>query len=65
MVQGRAITADQYSRPKLYYDLSNGTVFSDRVRPLPPISRSHHYSMLSCWISQKRYETDIVLMEYW
>ena len=39
---------------KSYYDLSKGAIFSDLERPLPPISRSHHYLMLN--ISKKRYE---------
>ena len=27
---------------KSYYDLSNGTIFNDLERPLPPVSRSRH-----------------------
>jgi len=36
-------TADQYKS----YDLSNGTVFNDLERPLPPVSRSLHFLTLN------------------
>jgi len=43
-------------------DLSNGATVSDLERPLPTISRSHHYLMLN--ISETVRDTDIVSMEY-
>ena len=45
-----------------HYDLLNGAIFSDLERPLPPISRSHHYLMLN--ISETVRDTDLVSMEY-
>jgi len=41
MVQHTAILtmADQQ---KVVYDLSNGVIFNDLERPLPPVSRSRH-----------------------
>ena len=38
---------------KSYYDLSNGAIFNDLERLLPPVSRSLHFLH---WISQKRYD---------
>jgi len=50
------------SRTYAYYDLSNGAVFSDLERLLPPISRSHHY--LTLIISETVRDTDTVSTEY-
>jgi len=46
MVQRTAIhtMADQQ---KVVYDLSNGAIFNDLKRPLPPVSRSRHYLTLN------------------
>jgi len=46
----------------IVYNLSNGAVFSDLERSLPPISRSRRYLMLN--IAETVRDTDIVSMEY-
>jgi len=61
MVQHTAILtmADQQ---KVVYDLSNGSIFNDLERPLPPVSRLRHSLMLN--ISETVRHTDIVSMKY-
>ena len=61
MVQHIAILtmADQ---EKVVYDVSNGTIFNDLERPLPPVSRS--CPSLALNISEMVRHTDIVSMEY-
>jgi len=49
-------------RMKNHTRLSNGTIFNDLERPLTPISRSRHSSMLNT--SETVRDTDIVSMEY-
>jgi len=51
--------ADQY---KVVYDLSNGAIFTDLERPLPPASRSHYTLTLN--ISETVRDADVVSMEY-
>ena len=61
MVQHRDNTTmtDQY---EAVYDLSNGAIFNDLERPLPPVSRSRHSLTLN--ISETVQDTHIVSMEY-
>ena len=47
------MAADQY---KIVYDLSNGAIFNDLERPLPPVSRSFHSLTLN--ISEMVRDTD-------
>ena len=48
---------------KLLYDLSNGAIFNDLERPLPPFSRSRHFLTLD--ISKTVRHTNIHSMKYW
>ena len=61
MVQHRDNTTmtDQY---EAVYDLSNGAIFNDLERPLPPVSRSRHPLTLN--ISETVQHTDIVSLKY-
>jgi len=65
MVQHTAILtmADQQ---KVVYDLSNGVIFNDFERPLPPVSRSRHSLLLNISETVRRslQPMDIVSMKY-
>ena len=47
---------------KVVYDLSNGAIFNDLERPLPPVSMSRHSLTLN--VSETVRHTDIVSMKY-
>ena len=61
MVQHTAVLtmADQQ---KVVYDLSNGAIFNDLERPLPPVSRSRYSLTLN--ISETVRHTDTVSLKY-
>jgi len=51
MVQHSTAILTMADQQKVVYDLSNGAIFNDLERPLPPVSRSRQFCR---WISQKR-----------
>jgi len=62
MVQHTAILRPTMAdRQKVVYDLSNGTIFNDLERPIPPVSRSRHSLTLNTVTVR---DTNIVSMEY-
>ena len=60
MVQHRAILTIA-DHQKVVYDLSNGTIFNDLERPLPPVSRSLHSLTLN--ISEMVRDTDSFILD--
>ena len=53
----------QQPTKKVVYDISNGAIFNDLERPVPPVSRSRYSLTLN--ISETVLDADIVLMEYY
>jgi len=62
MVQHTAAILTMADQEQVVYDLSNGAIFNDLERPLPPVSRSHHSLTLN--ISETVRHTDIVSLKY-
>jgi len=52
----------QWPTNRSLYDLSNGAIFNDLERPLPPVSRSRYSLTLS--ISETVRHTDIVSLQH-